>query len=111
MRNRERRATTSQTIECGLNLPFGDRIEVRGGLVEDDHRRILDERPGDVHPLNLAAREKPAADPEDRVVALRELQNVIVNLGSHRGAFDLGVRDGRTTVPDVFANTRPEQEE
>ena len=43
-----------------------------GRLVEDQDRRVLEDRPGDRQPLPLAARERRAALADDRVVALRQ---------------------------------------
>src|SRR5215467_3389469 len=53
MRNDDTRAApTPQIVVDGL---LGDRIEGGGGFVEHEHRRIRDERPGDLYSLTLAA--------------------------------------------------------
>ena len=47
------------------------RVQVRGGLVEHDHRRRLEQQPGDRHPLLLAAGQPVAAVADDGVQARR----------------------------------------
>src|SRR5437588_2265832 len=39
------------------DLPRGGRVQVAGGLVGEEDQRVMDQRPGDRHPLLLAARE------------------------------------------------------
>ena len=46
-------------------------VEVRGRLVEDDERRVAQERARERDPLALAGRERPAAVADDRLVAVR----------------------------------------
>ena len=54
------------------HLQFGFRIERGGGLVEQDDRRVLDQRARDGDALALAAGELQAVLADRRVVAARE---------------------------------------
>ena len=48
-------AVLAEMVDRLLHRFFGFRIERRGGLVEQDDRRVLDQRPGDRDALALAA--------------------------------------------------------
>src|SRR4051812_14856477 len=50
-------AGTSPAPEIVIDRLFDNRIQRRGGLVEDDHGRITCQRPRDLEPLSLAATE------------------------------------------------------
>ena len=55
VRNHDRRAVAHQVVERPPDERLVERVQVRRGLIEDQHRRVLEERPGDRHPLTLAA--------------------------------------------------------
>ena len=55
VRDDERRAPAQRLGEGRLDCGLGVRVEVRGGLVEDDELRGLEEHPGDRETLPLAA--------------------------------------------------------
>ncbi len=46
-----------RVLECLLNDAFGFRVQRRGGLVEDQDRRVFKDHAGDRQPLALAAGE------------------------------------------------------
>ena len=54
-------AALEELRERFLDCLLAGRIDVRGGLVEDEDRRVFEERAGDGDPLALAARELRAA--------------------------------------------------
>ena len=54
-------------VERAAHRRLAHRVEMRGRLVEDQHRRVLQERAGDGHALALAARELRAALAHHRV--------------------------------------------
>ena len=71
-----------------------DRGVDRGrGVVEDQHPRLADQRPGERDPLPLAPREGVAALADDRVVALGQLADEPVGPRDQRRAHDLGLAD------------------
>ena len=53
-----------------LHQPLGLGVERRGGLVQDQDRRVLQDRAGDRDPLALAAGEPAAALADHGVVAV-----------------------------------------
>src|SRR4051812_11743197 len=55
VRDHERRAALSQVGQRAEDCLLRERVERRGGLVEDQDRRVLQERPRDADPLPLAA--------------------------------------------------------
>ena len=59
-----------QSIERLLDQPLGLVVERARRLVEQQDRRILEDRPGDRHALALPARQAHAAVADDRVVAV-----------------------------------------
>ena len=59
-------------------------VEVGVRLVEDDKERIAVERAGETDALALSAGERGTALPDLRLVALRQAQDHLVDVGSHR---------------------------
>src|ERR1700738_1241540 len=55
VRDHEGGASLHHLVERGVNLGFGDGVERAGRLVEDQDRRILQQRARDRQPLPLAA--------------------------------------------------------
>src|SRR5579875_1220303 len=72
VRDRDRRPPLREPVERLLDEPLGLGVERGGRLVEDEDRRVAEDRPRDRDPLLLAAREAVAALADDRVVALGE---------------------------------------
>src|SRR5207237_7563491 len=72
VRDDERRAVGHQPLERLLHQALGLGVERRGGLVEDQDRRVLEQRPGDGETLTLPAREAYAEVPDVGVVAARQ---------------------------------------
>src|SRR5262249_60862949 len=56
MRHHQRRAIDHEALERLLHEPFRLRVEGRGGLVEDQDGRVLEDRAGDGQALALPAR-------------------------------------------------------
>src|SRR5690606_23482007 len=84
-------------------------IEGARRLVEQQDRRILEQRAGDRDALALAAREARAALAEERVVTLGQRANELVGRSGAGRGLDLGVGRVRTPVADVLARARAEQ--
>ena len=94
--DRDRRAPLGQPLELGLDGRLGLRVERARRLVEDQHRRVAQDRPRDRHPLLLAAREAVAALADDRVVAVGQRRDQVVDPRRPRRVLDLLVgRVGR----------------
>ena len=62
-----------------LDQPLADRVERGRGLVEDQDPRVLQQHAGDRDALLLAARQLVAALADDRVVALGQLHDPVVD--------------------------------
>ena len=67
VRDHERGAVAREALEGGAYGGLADGIQMRGGLVEDQHGRVLEERARDRDALALAARELRAPLADDRV--------------------------------------------
>ena len=94
-----------------LDQPLGGRrVEVRGRLVEHEHRRVREQGAREDDPLALAARELAALLADERVEAVRERRapSPQIARGSER-VLDLGVARAGTRQPDVLADRGREQ--
>ena len=66
----DRGAAPHHLGEGVADLVLLGRVDRRGGVVEDQHARVGEDRPGDGDALALAAREREPPLPDGRVVAL-----------------------------------------
>ena len=71
-----------------LDQPLGVRVQGAGGLVEHEHLRPRRERAGEADALLLAAGDRVGARADDRVVALRPGDHVVVDARQAPGPFD-----------------------
>ena len=88
MRNDERRAIARQLRKRRLDAPLGVGIERRGGLIQNQDRRILQDRARDRDALPLAAREQRAAIAHQGVEPLRQLVGKLHHVGGSRRILD-----------------------
>jgi len=91
VRDQQHRAVGEQFADAGEQLVLGLGVERGGGLVEDDERRVAEERARQGDPLPLALGQVGAVDErraEQRLVALREGLNVPVGSRALGGAND-----------------------
>ena len=79
VRDRDRRAARGQRVDGLLHRLLGTRVQRARRLVEHQDRRIAQDRPRDRQPLLLPAGEPVAALPDDRVVAVRQPDDVVVD--------------------------------
>src|SRR5690606_21703184 len=85
----QRRAALRELVERLLDRALGLGVEGRGRLVEDQDRRVLQEDARDRQPLLLTARELHAALADQRVEALRQALDQLLELSPARGLEDL----------------------
>ena len=109
VRDRDRRPPLGEPLERLLHRALGLRVERRGRLVEDEDRRVAQDRPRDRDALLLAAREAVAALADDRVVALGQRGDQLVDLRRARGLLDLLVGRLRAREAEVVAHGRVEE--
>ena len=72
------RAPLHQVLEGPLDDRLGLGVERRGGLVEDQDRRVLVEGARDRQALALSAREPHSRLADHRVVAVRQLEDELL---------------------------------
>ena len=109
MRDDEARALARHAFERVLDLALGMAVERRGRLVEHQDRRRLQDGAGDRHALLLAAGEFQAALADQRVVALRQRHDEVVDLGEPRRLAHLGLARIGFAVADVVFDRVVEQ--
>ena len=85
------------------------RVERAGRLVEQQDRRIAQQRAGERDALALTAGERHAALAEPGGVALRHGPDEAVGLGRLGGAHDIGVAGVGAPVADVLGDRVVEQ--
>src|SRR5262245_1741113 len=88
MRDHDRGAALHQPRHRLLDQPFRFRIEARGGLVQDQHRRIRQERARQRHALPLASRQFDAALAHQRAVTFRQPLDEVVCVRQPRRLLD-----------------------
>ena len=81
-------AVLEQGAEGCVDLLFDVDVDRAGRVVEDEDRRVEEQRPRDRHALALAARERVAALTDDRVVAVGEPHDELVGVRGLRGRLD-----------------------
>ena len=104
------RAILPDALERAVEGRLGRRVERARRLVEQEQLGVAHQRPGDAHALALAAREPPPALAHERLVALGERQDPLVDLRGLRGGFDFGVGGIEAAVADVLADREVEEE-
>ena len=72
-------------LHRALDEDLGARVHGRGRLVEDEDRRVGEERAGDREQLLLAGRHVGRVVVEDGVVALGQRPHEVVDVGGLRG--------------------------
>ena len=97
-------------VERQIDALLGHRIERAGGFVEDQDRRVLEQRAGDGEPLPLAAGEQPAALADRRLQAAVVAVDEFERLRAGRGVADFGVGGVRLADAQVFRDRAVEQQ-
>ena len=72
-------------VQRRLHMLFGDRVQRRGGFVENQDRRVLQQRPGDGDALPLSAGEQHAVVADHGVDALRHGLDEGLGMGAAHG--------------------------
>jgi hypothetical protein len=101
VRDGERGAVGRQGVDGLLDGVLGAGVQGAGRLVEDEDRRVAQDRAGDGQALLLTAGEAVSALADDRVVPVGQGRDVFVDLGRTRRRLELlvgGVRLGEAEV-------------
>ena len=104
VRDDDCRPSRHQRPERVLNERFALGVERARGLVEDQNRRVLQDRARDRDALALAAGELDAALTHERVVAVRQRLDELRGVRERRGAADLLVGGLRPREADVVGD-------
>ncbi len=96
-------------LQLGLDGLLGLRVEGRGGFVEDQYRRVLQQRAGDRHALLFAAGQLQAALADPRLVAFGQSLDEVVDMRRPGGGDDFLARRRRPAVLDVVEDRVVEQ--
>ena len=84
-------APGQQRLQRRLDERLALRVQMRGGLVQDQEARVLQDHAGDGQPLLLAAAEPVAALAHHRVVAVGQPGDEVVDVGRPAGRLQLGL--------------------
>ena len=104
-----RRAPLAQFGDRLLHVALGFGVERRRSLVEQDDRRILDQRAGDGDALALAAGELQPVFADRRIVSARQAEDEIVRMRRLGGGDDLRFAGVELAERDVLADRAAEQ--
>ena len=104
MRDHQDRPPPAHVLQRSLHFRFGFVIQVTGGLVQDENRRVSQHHARDGQPLFLPARETKTSLADDGVIAVRQPLNDIVNVSRMAGCFNLSFAGVHSCIAQVFAN-------
>src|SRR5579862_9302384 len=93
---------TDQSLRDGALIGL---IESGGRLVKHQNLRVQEQRASQGDSLALARGESLAALRDDRIVAIGQRQDSVVNRGRARGASDLVVGSSGPPVSDVLSRS------
>ena len=110
VRDDQRGAAAHHLAQRGVDLRLQPGVDGRGGVVQDQQPRVGDQRPGQRHPLPLAAGQGQALLADHGVVALRQPGDELVRLGRPGRRQDLLVGGVGPAVGDVGPHGVGEQE-
>mmetsp|Transcript_13766 Transcript_13766/g.33854 ORF Transcript_13766/g.33854 Transcript_13766/m.33854 type:complete len:306 (-) Transcript_13766:3780-4697(-) len=110
VRDGQRGAPRSHHVQCGLHCALAARVQRRGGLIQQQHLGVLDDRARDGDALLLAAAELDAALPHARVHPLRQLGDEVGRVGRARRRLHLLQAGTRRAVRDVVRDGARKQQ-
>ncbi|MNP21554.1 hypothetical protein D3C76_1141770 [compost metagenome] len=103
-------ASLHDVIQGCLDVPLGFGVEGRSGFVENQQRRILEQRPGNRQTLALATGEQHAVLADLSVEALGQLLDELLGISIGSSGFDLVPRrPGQIAIGDVVGHGVVEQ--
>ena len=109
VRDRDRRAALGEPVERLLDGALGLRVEGARRLVEHEHGRVAQDRARDRDALLLAAGEAVAALADDRVVAVGQAGDQVVDARGAGRLLDLLVGRVGPGEAQVLADRRVEE--
>ena len=103
MGDHERRPPRHQPVERFLHEDLALRVERRRRLVENEDRRVLEQRACHADPLLFADTQAHAAFAHFGVTALRQVGDELIAVGGPAGGHDLRFAGARLPVEQVLA--------
>ena len=110
MRDGDDSTVFHQTFESVHDQLLRLGVERGGRFVEDEDRRVAQDRAGDADALALPAREGEAALAHHGVVAVRHLRDELIRIGHLRGRDNFRLRRVGPSISDVVTD-RAEKED
>src|SRR5262249_33669134 len=104
------RAALGERAERLLNCLLAFRVDIAGGFVKHQDRRIIEDRTSDRHALAFAAGQAGAALAEPGVVAERRVEDEVVSLSGLRGGDGLLGRAFGHAIDQVLPDRAAEEE-
>ena len=102
MAGQHHRAPGRQAAEAVEHVGFGGRVEMRGGFIEQQQRRVADEGASDGNALRLAPGQAVTALADDRVQPCGSVRDQRVQPGRLRRRLDLLIRRVVASEADVL---------
>lgn len=96
--------------QVGVDADLGDRVEVAGGLVEDQYGGAAGQCPGQCQALPLPAGQACAVLGQPGGIAERGRGDLVVQAGQPGRALDVAGRDARVVQGDVLLDGAAEDE-
>ncbi len=110
VRDHDRGTPAQQRAQRGLDVVLGHRVEVGGGLVEDEDARVAQDHPGDRDALLLPTGQPVPAFPDDCVVPVGQRRDELVQVRGGRRVDEVGVGGVGAGVAQVLRDRGVEQE-
>src|SRR3569832_581863 len=104
MRKDDARSASHHSLQRFLDQRFGFTVEEAGGLVKNEDARILEDYSCERDALFFATAQTVTALPYDCVVAIGQVHDELMNVGSPRRGFDLRLCRVGTGICQVGAD-------
>jgi hypothetical protein len=105
----DQRGSSHQQLSHGiLDEPLALGVQIAGGLVQDEDRRVLENGTGDGDALPLTSRQLDAPLADDRIVAVRQTLDELVGMGAPGSGLDLILGGARAGISNVLPNRAAE---
>ena len=109
VRDYQRRPVLHQTVQRGLDDGFVLRVHARKRLVQQQDRRVLEQRASNRQPLPLTAGQPDGAFSDNGIVPVRQMRDELVRVRGARGVFQLLMSGVRLAEPQIIRHRAVEQ--
>ena len=109
VRDYQRRPVLHQPVQRGLDDGFVLRVHARKRLVQQQDRRVLEQRASNRQPLPLPAGQPNGALSDNGIVPGRQMRDELVRVRGVRGVFQLLMSGVRLAEPQIIRHSAVEQ--